>query len=149
MGAGERMRNWITEQLEVVVSVKEAVKTRQQMMSDRKTLTKQLNDVKKTMRETLTREEIEENNKKLKELQEALDERNMHLNNLQRQIADLEQEGSRDGRTRASGIVATCGFAHAFGEISDVIFLLFLYGGGCRSRSGASYQLYNLLVSMN
>lgn len=98
-GAGDRMRNWINEQMEVVVSVKEATQSREELMNDRKTLTKQLNDIKKSMRDTMTNEDMKALAIKTKELQDDLDLRNAQISNLQKQITDLEQ----DGRDNVSG----------------------------------------------
>ena len=41
-GAAERMRNLVSQELDVVVSVKEAKKSREQLLKDRTTLSKQL-----------------------------------------------------------------------------------------------------------
>ena len=85
-GAAERMRNLVSQELDVVVSVKEAQQSKEQLLSDRKTLTKQLADLKKQSRNTMTNAEREEMGQSIKELQDELDLRNAQIQDLQKQI---------------------------------------------------------------
>lgn len=99
-GAGDRVRNLINEDLDVVVSVKEATKSREQLLSDRKTITKQLNDIKKGMRGTMNTEDILIMKTKTEELQAELDIQNAQIAALQKQITDLEHENKDVNKNR-------------------------------------------------
>ncbi|TRY68349.1 hypothetical protein TCAL_03053 [Tigriopus californicus] len=91
-GAGDRVRTLINEDLDVVVSVKEATKSREQLLNDRKTITKQLNDIKKDMRGTMNTQDIVMMKTKTEELQAELDIQNAQIAALQKQITDLEHD---------------------------------------------------------
>jgi hypothetical protein len=49
---GERVRGWLSSELDVVVSVKEAEKSKEQLIADRKELTSELAKLKAAMRRT-------------------------------------------------------------------------------------------------
>ena len=99
-GAAERMRNLVSQELDVVVSVKEAKKSREQLLKDRTTLSKQLTDLRRQQRMTMTNKEREEMAKKTKDLEDELAMQNVHISELQKQILtadtqDNEHPGSR------------------------------------------------------
>merc|ERR1719507_1263800 len=92
-GAGERLRNWINEEMDVIVTVKEATATRGQLIKDRKTLTQQLNDYKRKMRETASEQEMTEMRKAMEEMNADLELRNAQIQTLQKQITDANGHG--------------------------------------------------------
>ena len=96
-GAGKRVRTWINEEVDVVVSVKEAVQSREQLLEDRKTLMQELNALKKCMRDTMTQQEMVESHNKMDSLQSELDVRNAQISQLQKQISELEP-ANKEGR---------------------------------------------------
>jgi kinesin family protein 4/21/27 len=96
-GAGERVRNWINEEMDVVVTVKEATQSRGQLINDRKTLTHQLNEYRKKMRETSSEKEMVEMKNAMESLQSDLDVRNAQISNLQKQITELENSDANGG----------------------------------------------------
>ena len=49
---GERVRGWLSSELDVVVSVKEAEKSKEQLIGDRKELTAELAKLRAAMRRT-------------------------------------------------------------------------------------------------
>merc|ERR1719186_963242 len=91
-GAGDRVRGWIKSEIEVVVSTKEAESTKEQLISDRKSLASKIGKLKTDMRRTMNQEELEESNKKLDELQAELDFRNAQISELQKQLLISSQE---------------------------------------------------------
>jgi len=93
-GAGERVRNWVNEEMNVVVSVREATQSKDLLLNDRKALTKQLNDLKQGLRGTMSGNEMKETQEKMDKLKEELDLRNSQISQLQKQIADLEASES-------------------------------------------------------
>jgi kinesin family protein 4/21/27 len=143
-GAGERVRNWLNEELDVVISVKEAVQSREQLLNDRKTLTKELNQIKKGMRETMSGEDMAENQRKVESLQSDLDLRNAQLAQLQKQISDLEQDGSSKARFDDIRSLAEAKIAleHAFEKSVDTTF----YNGQLKSEMQELKQLYDECV---
>ena len=54
---GERVRGWLSSELEVVVSAKEAEKTKDHLIADRKEFTAELTKLKTAMRRTQSQEE--------------------------------------------------------------------------------------------
>merc|ERR1719187_2429667 len=64
VGSGERVRGWVSSELEVVVSAKEAFKTKEQLLKDRKELNLELQKTKQNSRRTMTAEERQEGDKK-------------------------------------------------------------------------------------
>ena len=97
-GAAERMRNLVSQELDVVVSVKEAKKSREQLLKDRTTLSKQLADMKRKQRVTMTNTEREQMSKKIRELEDELAMQNIQISELQKQImdADASQENTEN-----------------------------------------------------
>ena len=68
-GAAERMRNLVSQELDVVVSLKEAKQSCEQLLNDRKTLNKELADLKKKQRYTMTNDERAEMQSKIENLE--------------------------------------------------------------------------------
>lgn len=89
-GAAERMRNLVSQELDVVVSVKEAQQSREQLLKDRITLTKELNEIKNKQRLTMTNSERDEMHARMKELEEELAIRNAQIGELQKQIMNAD-----------------------------------------------------------
>merc|ERR1719507_716194 len=102
-GAGERLRNWINEEMDVIVTVKEATATRGQLIKDRKTLTQQLNDYKRKMRETASEQEMTDMRKAMEELNADLELRNAQIQTLQKQITEAENSDANGGHHVAAG----------------------------------------------
>ncbi len=101
-GAGERVRNWLNEEMDVVVTVKEATNSRGQLIKDRKMLTQQLNDYRRRMRETASEQEMEDMRKAMEELQSDLDLRNAQISALQKQITDMENDSNNSHHLTAA-----------------------------------------------
>ena len=59
-GAGERVRGWIKSEMEVVVSTKEALKSKEHLITDRKELAAKLQKMKADMRRTMAQEEMKQ-----------------------------------------------------------------------------------------
>jgi len=99
-GAGERVRGWISSELEVVVSAKEALKSKEQLIKDRKDLNLELQKLKQSTRKTMSLEEQKESMKKITELQQDLDLRNAQISDLQQQILSFNEEKEKDKADR-------------------------------------------------
>ena len=104
-GAAERMRNLVSQELDVVVSVKEAKLSREQLLKDRTTMSKQLADMKRKQRVTMTSTEREEMNKKITELEEEMTLRNAQISELQKQIYDIDSTNEHDNNQHKLGKV--------------------------------------------
>ena len=89
-GAAERMRNLVSQELDVVVSLKEAKQSCDQLLNDRKTLNKELADLKKKQRYTMTNDERAEMQSKIENLEGELTMRNVQIGQLQSQILDAD-----------------------------------------------------------
>ena len=97
-GAAERMRNLVSQELDVVVSVKEAKKSREQLLKDRTLISKQLTDLRRKQRVTMTNTEREEMTTKIKNLEDELAMQNVQISELQKQILDADaQENDNQG----------------------------------------------------
>ncbi len=92
VGAGDRVRSWLNDEVNVVIGVKEATQSREVLLNDRKALTRELNKLKADMRGTMTGEEMNEHQKKVEKLKADLETRNLQISQLQKQIADQEQQ---------------------------------------------------------
>lgn len=97
------MRNLVSQELDVVVSVKEAQQSREQLLKDRITLTKELNDIKNKQRMTMTNSERDEMHTRMKELEDELAIRNAQIGELQKQIMNADDSaeqhhGSSNGK---------------------------------------------------
>merc|ERR1719225_635208 len=95
-GAAERMRNLVSQELDVVVSVKEAKKSREQLLKDRTTLSKQLTDLRRKQRVTMTNTEREEMMTKIKDLEDELAMQNVQISELQKQIMDADSQDNEN-----------------------------------------------------
>jgi len=96
VGSGERVRGWVSSELEVVVSAKEATKTKEQLIRDRKELNLELQKMKQSTRRTMTTDERQDTDKKLAELQQNLDVRNAQIAELQQQILSFNEEKEKE-----------------------------------------------------
>jgi kinesin family protein 4/21/27 len=107
-GAAERMRNLVSQELEVVVSVKEAKQSREQLVTDRGMLTKQLADIKNQTRMTMTNSEREELHQRKEELEELLSLRKVQISELQKQIMDADASNNdEESGGHASNTIST------------------------------------------
>lgn len=93
----------MSQELDVVVSVKEAKQSREQLIKDRTTLNKQLTDLKRKQRVTMTNAEREEMSKKIAELEEDMALRNAQINELQKQIMDADSNDNENNVAHAPG----------------------------------------------
>jgi chromosome segregation ATPase len=82
--------------LDVVVSAKEAEKSKDQLILDRKELTAELSKLKTSMRRTQSQEERQMAEKRMEELQQELDLRNAQLADLQQQILSFNEDKEKD-----------------------------------------------------
>merc|ERR1719242_1481226 len=85
-GAAERMRNLVSQELDVVVSVKEAKQSREQLIKDRTVMGKELAELKRKQRVTMTNIEREQMSKRISELEDKMTLRNTQISDLQNQL---------------------------------------------------------------
>ena len=100
-GAGERVRGWISSEVDVIVSVKEAEMSKEQLIKERKVMSEELNKLKQELRKTLSDQERNDVQVKREELQSELDMRNAQISNLQQQILGFENEKEKEKEVRA------------------------------------------------
>lgn len=100
-GAGERVRGWISSEVDVVVSVKEAEMSKEQLMKERKVMSEELTKLKAELRRTLSDQERDEVQVKRDELQTELDLRNAQISDLQQQILGFENDKEKEKDQRA------------------------------------------------
>ena len=99
-GAGERVRGWISSEVDVIVSVKEAEMSKEQLIKERKVMSEELNKLKQELRKTLSDQERNDVQVKREELQSELDMRNAQISNLQQQILGFENEKEKEKEVR-------------------------------------------------
>merc|ERR1719220_1979353 len=99
-GAGERVRGWISSEVDVIVSVKEAEMSKEQLIKERKEMSEELNKLKLELRRTLSDQERDEVQMKRDELQGELDMRNAQISDLQQQILGFENEKEKEKEVR-------------------------------------------------
>merc|ERR1719420_53701 len=97
-GVGERVRGWLSSEVELEVTAKEAEKSKVQLIKERKNMTEELNKLKQELRRTTTTQEREEATAKQEKLQAELDIRNAQISELQQQILGMEQEKEKEGK---------------------------------------------------
>eukprot|EP00092_Neocalanus_flemingeri_P020290 GFUD01021979.1.p1 GENE.GFUD01021979.1~~GFUD01021979.1.p1 ORF type:complete len:1250 (+),score=420.04 GFUD01021979.1:230-3979(+) len=100
-GAGDRVRGWLSSEMDVVVTVKEAEKSKVQLLKERKSMTEELNKLKADLRRTTTSQEREEAQARQEQLQSELDLRNAQISDLQQQIMGAEQDKEKDKESKA------------------------------------------------
>ena len=100
-GAGERVRGWITSEVDVVVSAKEAEMSKEQLMRERKAMSEELGKLKAELRKTLSEQERDEVQVRRDELQAELDLRNAQISDLQQQILGFENDKEKEKDQRA------------------------------------------------
>ena len=100
-GSGERVRGWISSEVDVVVSVKEAEMSKDQLIKERKMMCDEMNKLKQELRRTLSEQERNEVQVKRDELQSELDMRNAQISDLQQQILGFENEKEKEKDVRA------------------------------------------------
>merc|ERR1719410_3315955 len=100
-GSGERVRGWISSEVDVVVSVKEAEMSKEQLIKERKVMVEELNKLKQELRRTLSDQERNDVQVKRDELQSELDMRNAQISDLQQQILGFENEKEKEKDLRA------------------------------------------------
>jgi len=97
-GAGDRVRGWLSSEVEVEVTSKEAEKSKIQLIKERKAMTEELNKLKQELRRTTTAVERQEAQAKQEKLQADLDLRNAQISELQLQIMGAEQEKDKESK---------------------------------------------------
>jgi len=97
-GAGERVRGWLSSEVELEVTAKEAEKSKVQLIKERKAMTEELNKLKQLLRRTTTAQEREEAQVRQEKLQSELDIRNAQISELQQQILGMEQDKEKDSK---------------------------------------------------
>ena len=100
-GSGERVRGWISSEVDVVVSVKEAEMSKEQLIKERKVMVEELNKLKQELRRTLSDQERNDVQVKRDELQSELDLRNAQISDLQQQILGFENDKEKEKDIRA------------------------------------------------
>ena len=100
-GAGERVRGWISSEVDVVVSVKEAEMSKEQLMRERKVMSEELAKLKAELRRTLSDQERDQVQVRRDELQTELDLRNAQISDLQQQILGFENDKEKEKDQRA------------------------------------------------
>jgi len=109
LGAAERVKTMVNHELDVAASLKDAIRSREQLMKDRAELSKQLTDLRSQSRLTMMASDRTKMDAKRKELQSELDMRNKEIANLQKQIMDVKagtdesSGGGGAGGSSASG----------------------------------------------
>merc|ERR1719319_1504981 len=96
-GAGERVRGWVKDELDVVVSYKEAEQARQQLIKERKACSEEMAKLRVDTRRTMTSQELEETSGRQTELQEQLDMKNLQIAELQKNVMKAEQDKEKSG----------------------------------------------------
>ena len=94
-GAVERIRDMVNHELDVVISMKDATQSIENLMDDRKVLMKQLSEIQKKTRQTMTQDEQKEVEDKRKQVQADINGRNLEIQNLQKQIMQIKEEKQR------------------------------------------------------
>jgi len=97
-GAGERVRGWLSSEVELVVTSKEAEKSKVQLIKERKSMTEELNKLRQELRRTTTAQEREEAQGRQGKLQSELDIRNAQISELQQQIMGIEQDKEKESK---------------------------------------------------
>ena len=90
-GAVERIRELVNHELDVVVTIKDATKSKENLLEDRIELTKQLNEIQKKLRLTMAPSERNDMDNKRKQIQEELSARTLEIQNLQKQIMQIKE----------------------------------------------------------
>merc|ERR1719508_693148 len=100
-GSGDRVRGWLSSEVDVVVTSKEAEKSKVQLIKERKLMTEELNQLRQELRRTTTSQEREEAQGRQEQLQKDLDIRNAQISELQQQILGAEQDKEKDKESKA------------------------------------------------
>merc|ERR1712029_1027093 len=100
-GSGERVRGWISSEVDVVVSVKEAEMSKEQLIRERKMMSEEMTKLKQELRKTLSEQERNDVQVKRDELQSELDMRNAQISDLQQQILGFENDKEKEKDLRA------------------------------------------------
>jgi len=95
-GSGDRVRNWISSELDVVVSEKEAHTAKENLIKDRKDMNQELQKLKQSRRKTLTDQERKDIDTRVTELQQEVDLRNAQISELQQQILSFNEDKEKD-----------------------------------------------------
>merc|ERR1719474_504556 len=97
-GSGDRVRGWISSEVDVVVSVKEAEMSKEQLIRERKIMSEEMDKLKQELRKTLSEQERNDVQVKRDELQSELDMRNAQISDLQQQILGFENDKEKEGK---------------------------------------------------
>merc|ERR1711944_72180 len=81
----------VNHELDIVISIKDATQSKENLLEDRKELTKQLQEIDKQARMTLSATERNNIESKRKQIKVELDARNLEIQSLQNQIMQIEE----------------------------------------------------------
>merc|ERR1712029_1061461 len=95
-GSGDRVRGWISSEVDVVVSVKEAEMSKEQLIRERKIMSEEMAKLKQELRKTLSEQERNDVQVKRDEFQSELDMRNAQISDLQQQILGFENDKEKE-----------------------------------------------------
>merc|ERR1712029_464399 len=103
-GAAERIRSMVNHEIDVEITVKEAVQSREMLITNRAELTKEMTKLKSQSRLTMNATDRSRIESRRKELQSELEAANTEIASLQRQIMEAnKEEESVSGAANGSG----------------------------------------------
>ena len=85
----------VNHELDVAISMKDATQSINNLMEDRTILMKQLIEIQKKQRQTMTQNERNEVDHRRKQIQADINGRNLEIQNLQKQVMQIEEETQR------------------------------------------------------
>ena len=109
-GAVERIRDMVNHELDVAISMKDATQSINNLIEDRTVLKKQLIEIQKKQRQTMTQNERNEVDHRRKQIQSDINGRNLEIQNLQKQVMQIEEETQR--------VTSGNGISNGFGDKS-------------------------------
>merc|ERR1712029_1029852 len=103
-GVAERIRSMVNHEIDVEITVKEAVQSREMLITNRAELTKEMTKLKSQSRLTMNAPDRSRIESRRKELQSELEAANTEIASLQRQIMEAnKEEESVSGAANGSG----------------------------------------------
>ncbi|XP_027230346.2 chromosome-associated kinesin KIF4-like isoform X2 [Penaeus vannamei] len=98
-GVGNRVKNWLESEIEVVIVKKQAKQSLENLMDDRKTISDQINKAKRQLRNgQLSQDLTAELETKIKNLENDLQLRTAQINDLQSKIMDGDEDAANKKR---------------------------------------------------
>ncbi|XP_042881308.1 chromosome-associated kinesin KIF4-like isoform X2 [Penaeus japonicus] len=116
-GIGNRVKNWLEGELEVVTVKKQAKQSLENLMDDRKTISDQINKAKRQLRNgQLTKDLTADLETKVKSLENDLQLRTAQINDLQSKIMDGDEDAASRKRfdSMQSMVEAKCALNYLF-----------------------------------